>query len=429
DGDRLIRKTPTDSTLYIDDMELRFDFAKDAVEQTRYYTIGGEPIAVRTPDNQVSFLVNDHQGTAQAAVNASTGELAVRRQTPFGEDRGAPPSWWPGQRGFVGGTKDSTTGLVHLGAREYDPKNGRFISVDPVMEEQNPQQLNAYAYANNSPVTMSDPDGQLFWFAAIFAARIAAQIIARRLAIAAARRAAIAAARAAARRAALAAARRRALAEARRRAAAAAKKKALEAAKKKAAAAARKRLQEQAKKKAAERARKAATARAQRRAAAAARREAKRKAADAAARRRASAAARTRNRRAGRLPSGVQRARQRPTSRPTSHRATQRQSPPRDSRQPMQPRPSQIYRNDGSTQPTQSYTVYRDGRMYPDGPPPAARSGGSGQGERQIFRPERVEPENTRTGTVAETGFRVTGWIDKSGLGDALDIIIWGLGG
>ncbi|MFD2354103.1 hypothetical protein ACFSTC_39700 [Nonomuraea ferruginea] len=57
DGDRLLRKTPTDATFYIDDMELRFDYAKDAVEQTRYYTIGGQPIAVRTPDNQVYFLV------------------------------------------------------------------------------------------------------------------------------------------------------------------------------------------------------------------------------------------------------------------------------------------------------------------------------------------------------------------------------------
>ncbi len=43
DGDRLIRKTPTDSTLYIDDMELRLDHAKNVVECTRYYTIGGEP--------------------------------------------------------------------------------------------------------------------------------------------------------------------------------------------------------------------------------------------------------------------------------------------------------------------------------------------------------------------------------------------------
>jgi hypothetical protein len=92
----------------------------------------------------------------------------------------------------------------------------------------------------------------------------------------------------------------------------------------------------------------------------------------------------------------------------------------------VQPRPSQVYRNDGTTQPTQSFTVYRDGKMYPDGPPPSnlMRSGGSGQSEKQIFRPEKIEPENTRTGTIAETGARVTRWIDQSGIGDALDLFL-----
>ncbi|MEU5868857.1 hypothetical protein ABZ815_47360 [Nonomuraea sp. NPDC047529] len=60
--------------------------------------------------------------------------------------------------------------------------------------------------------------------------------------------------------------------------------------------------------------------------------------------------------------------------------------------------------------------------MYPDGPPPPSltRPGGSGQAEKQIFRPEKIEPENTRTGTIAETGARVTRWIDQSGLDDFL---------
>ncbi|MEV4107309.1 RHS repeat-associated core domain-containing protein [Nonomuraea sp. NPDC049695] len=415
EGDRLIRKTPTDATLYIDDMELRFDYGKNVVEQTRYYTINDQPIAVRTPDNQVYFLANDHLGTAQAAINAGTGELAIRRMTPFGEDRGSPPPWWPGQRGFVGGTHDATTGLVHLGAREYDPKNGRFMSVDPVIDEDDPQQLNAYAYANNSPVTMSDPDGQLFWIVVGIAARIAARIIARKLAQAAARRAALAAARAAARRAAIAAAKRRA--------AALARKKAMELARKRAAIAAARKRALAAAKKAAEKARKAAQAAAKRRAAAAkARREARRKAAEAAAKRRAALASRARNHRAGRRPAALQRG-HRPAWRPTSHRAVQRSSPPKTGRSPV--RPGQVYRNDGTVQPTQSVSVYRNGEMYPDGPPPPsiARPGGSGQGQKQLFKPEKIEPENTRTGTIAEAGAKVTNWFNKSGLDDAIDLL------
>jgi RHS repeat-associated protein len=64
-----------------------------------------------------------------------------------------------GERGFVGGTIDATTGLTHLGAREYEPAQGRFISVDPVLDPGDPQQLNGYAYANNAPTVQSDPTG------------------------------------------------------------------------------------------------------------------------------------------------------------------------------------------------------------------------------------------------------------------------------
>jgi RHS repeat-associated protein len=61
----------------------------------------------------------------------------------------------------VGGTADGTTGFTDLGAREYDPVTGRFLSADPVQDPTNPQQLNGYAYANNNPETSSDPSGLL----------------------------------------------------------------------------------------------------------------------------------------------------------------------------------------------------------------------------------------------------------------------------
>ncbi|MEV0594213.1 RHS repeat domain-containing protein [Nonomuraea cavernae] len=403
DGDRLLRKTPTDATLYIDDMELRLDLAKNVVEATRYYTIGGQPVAVRTPDNQVYFLANDHQGTAQAAVNAGNGESVVRRTTPFGEDRGAPPPWWPGQRGFVGGGQDPSTGLVHLGAREYDAKNGRFLSVDPVIDEDDPQQLNGYAYANNSPVTMSDADGQLVWFVVAIGVRVAAQVIARRLALAAARRAAIALAR----KRALALARKKAADLAKRRAAAAAKKKAKEKAKKKAAELAR-RKKAKAAKEAAEAKRRKAAAEAAKRRAAKTRRQIQK-----ASKRQRKAAERSRNRRASRAPERV--ARQRPAHRPTSHRAAQRETPARAGRAPV--RQGQVYNINGQTQQTRSVTVYRDGKLYPDGRPPT-NPNGSHQLQRQDYKPWEQEPAQTRTGSIAEVGVRVTRWIDQSGMDD-----------
>jgi RHS repeat-associated protein len=46
-----------------------------------------------------------------------------------------------------------------IGARQYDPATGRFLSIGPVLETSSPQQLNGYTYAADNPVTSSDPTG------------------------------------------------------------------------------------------------------------------------------------------------------------------------------------------------------------------------------------------------------------------------------
>ncbi|MFF5344090.1 RHS repeat domain-containing protein [Streptomyces althioticus] len=130
-------------------------------EGTRYYTHGGETIAVRTSKG-FNYLINDHQGTAMTAVAMTTLTVTRRRQLPFGQLRSEQTESLPGTRGFVNGTEDST-GLIHIGAREYDPSLGSFISVDPLIDITDPLQMNAYAYANSRPVTASDPDGQMIY--------------------------------------------------------------------------------------------------------------------------------------------------------------------------------------------------------------------------------------------------------------------------
>jgi len=159
DGSRLISRTPTETTLYLGLTEITLAKDSKTPKATRYTDLGGGNQAVRADDNTVSLTLADHHGTAQLAIDAQSLKLAQRRTTPFGAPRGEQPSTWPGTKGFVGGTIDTTTGLTHLGAREYDPATGRFISVDPVMDLTDPQQINGYTYANNTPVTMSDPTG------------------------------------------------------------------------------------------------------------------------------------------------------------------------------------------------------------------------------------------------------------------------------
>ncbi|XRQ14229.1 RHS repeat-associated core domain-containing protein, partial [Actinomadura welshii] len=160
DGNRLIRTDPAGSTLYLPGgTELRALNGGSTATGTRYYSFSEQTVATRTSDGAVTYLTGDHQGTDQIAINAATQAATVRRFTPFGSIRGMDEdATWPNDKGFVGGTQDPT-GLTHLGAREYDTETGRFISVDPLMDTRDPQQMNGYNYANNSPVTNSDPDG------------------------------------------------------------------------------------------------------------------------------------------------------------------------------------------------------------------------------------------------------------------------------
>ncbi len=164
-GARLIRKDAEGSTLYLpggNELLLKPDGTTKV--GTRYYTHSGETTAVRT-GGKLSYLFSDHHDTATTAVDAATQAVNRRKLTVFGAQRGEAPTAWPG-RGFVGGTKDNSTRLTHLGAREYDSATARFVSVDPLMDVGDPQQLHGYSCGNNNPLLYSDPDGK--WWGSVF---------------------------------------------------------------------------------------------------------------------------------------------------------------------------------------------------------------------------------------------------------------------
>ncbi|MCX5535759.1 polymorphic toxin-type HINT domain-containing protein [Streptomyces sp. NBC_00006] len=162
DGNRLIARGPASTTLYLDQGELVLPKGATKAKATRYIDLGSGSQAVQSDDGGISITVADHLGTGQLSIKASDLSLSQRRTLPFGGTRGDSTGTWPGTKGFVGGTDNTAdTGLTHLGAREYDPTTGRFISADPVLDTDDPQQINGYAYANNNPITFSDPTGLL----------------------------------------------------------------------------------------------------------------------------------------------------------------------------------------------------------------------------------------------------------------------------
>ncbi|MET0135635.1 MAG: RHS repeat-associated core domain-containing protein, partial [Kibdelosporangium sp.] len=160
-GTRLITKDDKGATLHLASGEIRYDKASNIVSGVRTYVHNGTRVAVRTGTTKagVSYVLQDHHGTDNLAVNADSLTVSRRRLDLFGQPRGTQPTGWPGSKGFVGGTIEAGTGLTHVGARSYDPATGKFLSVDPLLSAGEPQAFNAYAYANNNPVTFSDSTG------------------------------------------------------------------------------------------------------------------------------------------------------------------------------------------------------------------------------------------------------------------------------
>jgi RHS repeat-associated protein len=155
-GNLLLRKGPSGTTLFLPDEEITQ--SGSTTVGTRYYSIGGVTVASMS-NGTVNYLSGDTQGTATIAVDGSSLTPAYRYYDPFGNPVGPAPSAWLGVRGFVGGDTDTATGLTNLGAREYAPATQSFLSPDALINPDNPQDLNAYAYASDSPAAFSDPSG------------------------------------------------------------------------------------------------------------------------------------------------------------------------------------------------------------------------------------------------------------------------------
>lgn len=163
DGELLIRRdTGGETVLYAGATEVHLEGTRKWAN--RYYTLGGQRVAVRsneTGTSKVSFLAGDHHGTSSVAIDSGDEQTVSKRYiTPFGAPRGDSVGTWPDDKRFLGKTADTNTALTHIGAREYDPYTGQFISVDPLLELNKHQTLNGYSYGANNPITFSDPTGE-----------------------------------------------------------------------------------------------------------------------------------------------------------------------------------------------------------------------------------------------------------------------------
>jgi RHS repeat-associated protein len=118
----------------------------------------------------------DHLGSVRLVTDAQKHTLGEHDYFPYGVtptkayqeelNPGTPhidPMRYAGhQRDFLGYLNvENTDYLDYMHARYYDPKLGRFLSVDPhIGDPQVPQSWNRYTYALNNPIKFIDPTGK-----------------------------------------------------------------------------------------------------------------------------------------------------------------------------------------------------------------------------------------------------------------------------
>lgn len=139
---------------------LALELKGSGVESSRYIH-GGGPIASGKKTKLSTYYHPDSLGSVRVLSSNKGRVLGAADYEPFGADRGQLKGKLKKNAvRFAGEYVDSSTGLYHLRARQYDPTLGRFLGVDPLLPPMEEGAGSAYAYVENRPTARVDPSGQ-----------------------------------------------------------------------------------------------------------------------------------------------------------------------------------------------------------------------------------------------------------------------------
>ncbi|AVR96637.1 RHS repeat domain-containing protein [Pseudoduganella armeniaca] len=149
-------------------------------------TLPASPLAQLTPPDlatvelvKVEYWHKDSLGSLVATTDHAGAVTGRYSYDPFGKRRTADGNYdangnlvydWNGtsggtDRGYTGHEHLDDVGIIHMNGRLFDPRLGVFMQGDPYIQDpMNLQNYNRYAYCYNSPLTCTDPTGQLHLF-------------------------------------------------------------------------------------------------------------------------------------------------------------------------------------------------------------------------------------------------------------------------
>ena len=121
----------------------------------------GELIATYDPAG-LHFHFSDWIGSRRVQTDFLGNAESAFQNSPFGQLIPQGQSLGATEQQFAGLQSDQETGLDHAVFRYHSPSLGHWTSPDPYIGSANiryPQTFNRYTYANNSPLSASDPSG------------------------------------------------------------------------------------------------------------------------------------------------------------------------------------------------------------------------------------------------------------------------------
>ncbi len=188
DRERYKRKdSDGNQVLYVGNVEFHTNTTNGNVEIRRY--LGGDIQVTELRNendnrlnNTVQFILRDHLNSVQMLLrdDATATQPQIQSQMSFdawGARRAADnwlSTWWDynsqtsainsilavTNRGYTGHEMLDKIGVIHMNGRIYDPKLGRFLQADPIVQSPyDTQAYNRYSYVNNNPLKYTDPSG------------------------------------------------------------------------------------------------------------------------------------------------------------------------------------------------------------------------------------------------------------------------------
>ncbi len=127
---------------------------------TKLFYADGMQIA-RITGSTTYYYHEDELGSVRLESTSTGGSYFSSNYEPYGPQYGVSGS---DTFRYADEPFDSSTGLYYMGERFYDPTTGRFLSRDPAGgPSDDPQSMNAYAYARDNPLGYVDPTGMFWW--------------------------------------------------------------------------------------------------------------------------------------------------------------------------------------------------------------------------------------------------------------------------